>query len=87
MILTRETLEQWPATLQQAGVCVVAPVAVNGHIEYRELTATTRATGLGNGLPQQSPKAAWFPRSEPILKFQRRSHTNGLKTVTRTPVA
>jgi hypothetical protein len=58
--------------LQQAGVRVVAPVTVNGHIEYRELTATTRATGFGNGLPQQSPKAAWFPRSEPILKFQRK---------------
>jgi NAD(P)H-flavin reductase/formate hydrogenlyase subunit 6/NADH:ubiquinone oxidoreductase subunit I len=72
VILTRETVDQWPATLQQAGVRVVAPVTVNGHIEYRELTATTRATGFGNGLPQQSPKAAWFPRSEPILKFQRK---------------
>jgi NAD(P)H-flavin reductase/Fe-S-cluster-containing hydrogenase component 2 len=57
--------------LQQTGARVVAPVTMNGHVEYRELTAATKATGFGNGLPQQSPKAAWFPRSEPILKFQR----------------
>ena len=71
MILTRETVERWPMALQQTGARVVAPVTMNGHVEYRELTAATKATGFGNGLPQQSPKAAWFPRSEPILKFQR----------------
>jgi sulfhydrogenase subunit gamma (sulfur reductase) len=71
VILTRETVERWPMALQQTGARVVAPVTMNGHVEYRELTAATKATGFGNGLPQQSPKAAWFPRSEPILKFQR----------------
>ena len=69
MILTRETVEQWPTALVQTGERVVAPIGN----EYRELTAgAAKATGLGNGLPQQSPKAAWFPRSEPILKFQRK---------------
>jgi sulfhydrogenase subunit gamma (sulfur reductase) len=72
MILTRETIEQWPALLQ-TGARVVAPVTVDAHVEYRELSAVdAKATGLGRGLSQQSPKAAWFPRSEPILKFQRK---------------
>lgn len=69
MILTRETVEQWPAALLQGGARVIAPVGA----EYRELTADApQATGFGKGLPAQSPKAAWFPRSEPILKFQRK---------------
>ena len=69
MILTRETIEQWPVALLQTGARVVAPVGN----EYRELTASAaHATGFGNGLPQQSPKAAWFPRSETVLKFQRK---------------
>ena len=69
MILTRETVEQWPSALLRSGARVVAPVGS----EYRELTAdAAKATGFGNGLPQQSPKAAWFPRSETILKFQRK---------------
>jgi NAD(P)H-flavin reductase/formate hydrogenlyase subunit 6/NADH:ubiquinone oxidoreductase subunit I len=71
VILTRETVEQWPTALQQTGARVVAPVAVDGHVEYHELAATAKPTALGSGLPQQSPKSAWFPRSEPVLKFQR----------------
>lgn len=72
MKLTRETVEQWPAKLLAAGWRVIAPVTVDGHVEYRELTAQApQPTGLGQGLARQSPKSSWFPRSEPILKFRR----------------
>jgi ferredoxin len=70
--LTRETVEQWPSGLLAAGWRVLAPVAVDGQTEYRELTAkAAQATGLGKGITRQSPKSAWFPRTEPILKFRR----------------
>ena len=70
--LTREAIEQWPASLLGAGWRVLAPVAANGDAEYRELTSSTaKPTGLGKGIPRQSPKDSWFPRSEPILKFRR----------------
>lgn len=72
MKLTRQTVEQWPATLLAAGWRVLAPVTDGGQVEYRELTpAAAQATGLSRGLARQSPKNAWFPRSEPILKFRR----------------
>ena len=74
VLLTREVIGEWPATLVQAGSRVVAPVAVNGDVEYREITANaTQPSGFGKGLPRQSPKSSWFPRSETILKF----HSNG----------
>lgn len=70
--ISRETVEQWPASLLGAGWRVLAPVAVNGDVEYRELTANAaRPTGFGIGIARQSPKSSWFPRSEPILKFHR----------------
>ena len=74
VMLQREAIEQWPAALAQAGWRVLAPVAVNGDVEYRELAASAgQSTGFGKGLPRQSPKSSWFPRSEPILEF----HNNG----------
>ena len=76
VILTREAVEQWPATLMQAGTRVVAPVVCGSGeaapTEYKELATTAaKASGLGNGLPKQSPKPCWFPRTEPILEFRR----------------
>ncbi len=73
MKLARETIEQWPSGLLAAGWRVLAPVAADGQVGYRELTAqSAQPTGLGKGLARQSPKSSWFPRSEPILKFRRR---------------
>ena len=72
MKLARAIVEQWPASLLAAGWRVLAPVADGGQIEYRELTTQApKATGLGQGIPRQSPKPAWFPRTEPVLKFKR----------------
>jgi NAD(P)H-flavin reductase/formate hydrogenlyase subunit 6/NADH:ubiquinone oxidoreductase subunit I len=71
--LAREMVEQWPSVLLSAGWRVLAPMAADGAVEYRELSAqSARPTGLGQGLPRQSPKSSWFPRSEPVLKFHRR---------------
>ena len=71
--LSREAVEQWLGAMVAAGTKVVAPVeSAGGGCEYRVLTPTAaKATGLGKGLPRVSPKSAWFPRSEPILKMSR----------------
>ena len=75
MKLARETVEQWPSGLLAAGWRVLAPVAVGGQTEYRELRSSDPATvpALGPGLARQSPKSSWFPRSEPVLKFRRQN--------------
>ena len=74
MKLARQTVEQWPSGLLASGWRVLAPVAAAGQTEYRELTAgAAQPTGLGKGLPRQSPKSSWFPRSEPVLKFRRKN--------------
>ena len=74
VMLTREAIDQWPRRLLGAGWRVLAPVAVNGDVEYYELTSkAAEPTGFGKGLARQSPKESWFPRSEPILKFHRNS--------------
>ncbi|HUC84550.1 MAG TPA: 4Fe-4S dicluster domain-containing protein, partial [Candidatus Acidoferrales bacterium] len=72
MKLDRETVKAWPSGLLASGWRVLAPVTVGEQVEYRELTSeAAQPTGLGKGLARQSPKTSWFPRSEPILKFQR----------------
>jgi sulfhydrogenase subunit gamma (sulfur reductase) len=73
-MVRRDALERWARGLMEAGARVVAPVVVgHGHVEYRELTpAAAEPDGLGEGLARLSPKDAWFPRSEPILKLRRR---------------
>jgi sulfhydrogenase subunit gamma (sulfur reductase) len=72
VVLSRKAVESWPGLLLAGGSRVVAPMAIgdNGQSEYRDLTAADKAA-LGKGLPRLSPKAAWFPRSEPILKITR----------------
>jgi len=59
--------------MMSGGYRVIAPVqAQNGEIEYAVLAAAKAApSALGVGLPRISPKAAWFPRSEPILHIKR----------------
>lgn len=70
--ISRETLEGWPERLL-AEARVIAPVKCgNGQVEYRFLDrGCCKATGLGQGLPKLSPKSAWFPRSEPIMRMNR----------------
>lgn len=63
--LTREALQEWASALLAAGWRVVAPVGG----EYVEWTGAPLA--VGEGLPAMSPKGAWFPRSEPVLRFRR----------------
>ena len=72
LLLSRKAVEQWPAQLLSGGTRVLAPVTdAHGHAEYRALTASAPvATALGRGLPRSSPKAAWFPRTEPIVQFR-----------------
>ena len=56
------------------GFRVVAPVRGEGHgnVEYAEVAPATASTcALGMGLAQSSPKATWFPRTEPILEMRR----------------
>lgn len=72
LVLTRQFMEQWPALLLSAGSRVVAPVTHGEKVEYRLLSAEAPLpTGLGKGLPQHSPKDAWFPRSETVLRIRR----------------
>ena len=79
-ILSRASVDQWPAAMLAAGRMVVAPVRVGaetpgtsaGRVEYRKLTPESPvATALGRGIPRMSPKESWFPRSEPILQITR----------------
>ena len=79
--LTRATVEKWPGMLVGAGAKVIAPVAVGAsdqsrQVEYRLLSKeNAAATGLFTGLPRTSPKGAWFPRSEPVLRIKRNGKT------------
>lgn len=71
-IISREQVEAWPARLLAEGRQVLAPVIAGAGVEYRLLTKEdAAASGLGKGLPRISPKAAWFPRTEPILHLER----------------
>jgi len=53
VVLTRETVEQWPVQILKSGHRVIAPVLLagqDGQSEYRELTdATGRVSGFGKG--------------------------------------
>jgi NAD(P)H-flavin reductase len=77
VVLSGEAVERWPEALVSSGRRVIAPCAAapsaggaDGATEYVVLSqGRARATGLGKGLPRTSPKAAWFPRSEAILKL------------------
>jgi len=73
VLLSAGAVGKWPAALLSAGHRVVAPVATtSAAVEYRELsTDLSNASGLGRGLPVHSPKAVWFPRTEPILRISR----------------
>ncbi len=73
-MVRRDAMERWARRLMEGGSRVVAPVLVgHGHVEYRELTpAVADPDALGEGLARLSPKDAWFPRSEPILRLRRR---------------
>jgi sulfhydrogenase subunit gamma (sulfur reductase) len=71
IVLSRAALDAWCAALVAAGKRVVAPVATAGGVEYEELQPGHGPSGLDQGLPRQSPKATWFPRTEPILKLER----------------
>ncbi len=72
-MLSRVGLDRWLSALLAAGRRILAPVEVApGRTEYRQLTtADPVATGLGRGLPVISPKQAWFPRTEPLLRITR----------------
>ena len=73
-LISRETLARWPEALMAGGFRVVAPVRGDepGSHEYVELEpAAVGAVALGQGLTQSSPKATWFPRTEPILEMKR----------------
>ncbi len=73
VVLSRQVIEQWPAGLMAAGRQVVAPVIVDGVVEYRVLTPQKASpTGLGKGIARMSPKGAWFPRTETVLRVQRK---------------
>jgi NAD(P)H-flavin reductase/formate hydrogenlyase subunit 6/NADH:ubiquinone oxidoreductase subunit I len=80
VILSPTAVEKWPALLVAAGWRTLAPcLTKDGSIEYALLpnggngsTEACRSTALGNGLPAQSPKAAYFPRTEPILRLDRK---------------
>ncbi len=72
VMIDRATLDRWPSGLLAAGHRVIAPVSTGGESEYRELNQQSSiASSLFDGLPRQSPKAAWFPRTEPIVKLKR----------------
>ncbi|MEP0844089.1 MAG: 4Fe-4S dicluster domain-containing protein, partial [Phycisphaerae bacterium] len=48
----------------------------DGAVEYRELTRDSSGPASPDGgLPRLSPKAAWFPRSEPVLHIRRDGRT------------
>lgn len=75
LVISRQEIDQWPALLIAAGHRVIAPVAIDGNAaqsEYQELESPNgrHQTALGT-LPRMSPKSAWFPRSEPIVRLTR----------------
>ncbi len=73
VVISRQVVEQWPGALMAAGHHVVAPVTVDGSVEYRGLSKEKpAATGFGTGLPRMSPKGAWFPRTETVLRVHRK---------------
>lgn len=75
--VSRQALEAWPVALQAAGYCVIAPQpsGPRGESEYRRLTGAGDWTALANGLPRHSPKGAYFPRSEVVLRIQKQGRT------------
>jgi sulfhydrogenase subunit gamma (sulfur reductase) len=70
-VLSRATVEGWPERLLAAGFRVIAPVGTAQESEYATLNGGAKSTAVGRGLPKQSPKGAYFPRSEPILCLSR----------------
>lgn len=73
--LSRQTVEAWPERLLAAGCRVVAPVGTAGEVELAEYRkpgdAGARPLAIGLGLPKQSAKTAYFPRSEAVLCMSR----------------
>lgn len=71
--INTEAIASWAQCLIREGYKVIAPVRSGSEIEYTSYSQGPIA--LNEGLPRLSPKASWFPRTEPILKLHREGQT------------
>ena len=71
--IKKDAIGGWASALVKAGYKVIAPVCSGSEVEYIEWTQGDLA--FDQGLPKLSPKASWFPRTEPILKLKREGTT------------
>ena len=67
--INSQALQEWAKKILAAGYKVIAPAATGSAVEYVEWKDGPMA--LDQGLPKLSPKAAWFPRAETVLKLRR----------------
>ena len=67
--INSQALQEWARKILAAGYKVIAPAATGSAVEYVEWKDGPMA--LDQGLPKLSPKAAWFPRAETVLKLRR----------------